>query len=232
MKEYLTIAIHGRSKAGKTTLAATAPGPILVLDAEAGGMRFVEGNKVLWDPASGELPDGDYDIYQVQVRTLSDIEAVHRYLLTYPDHPFKTVVFDSLTELQARLKRHFDSGGLLDQQGWGKMLAQFEDLVWQYQAFAESPRSSVQLVVFLAGTNDIAGKKEPLLQGAMSRQLPYKVDVLAYLDVQIDADRNERRKLVFGGDERFGTGSRVPTLSGVLWDPRLDTLFDQAFGRS
>ena len=226
--DYLTMVVHGESKAGKTTLAATAPGPILVMDAEAGGMRFVPGKKIVWEPSRGAPPKG-YDIYQVPVKSLADIEGAYQYL-TMNDHPFVSIIFDSLTEIQARMKRDHENNGIVDMQGWGRMLAKMEDLIWQFRDLAESSVTPVRFVAFLTGTNLKDGKYRPLMQGAIVKQLPYKVDICAFLDVINDANGTPIRGLRVSGSEMHDIGSRVPGLDPTLWNPNITDLLNTIFG--
>jgi len=226
--DYLTMVVHGESKAGKTTLAATAPGPVLVMDAEAGGMRFVPGSKTIWDPARDGAPPEGFDIYQVVVKGLPDIESAFHYLTTN-DHPFVSIVFDSLTEIQARMKRDHENNGVVDMQGWGRMLAKMEDLIWQFRDLAESPLTPVRMVVFLTGTNLKDGKYRPLMQGAIVKQLPYKVDICGFLDVVNDANGNPVRGLRVSGSEMHDIGSRPPGLDATIWNPNLSDLLNTIF---
>jgi hypothetical protein len=96
--------IHGAPKAGKTSLASTAPKPILALDGE-GSWRFVP-NKIYWNPMMQPPPvyDGSWQVCVVLAHDWNVVERVLQMLLTQP-LPFTSVVIDSITEIQRRLKR-------------------------------------------------------------------------------------------------------------------------------
>jgi hypothetical protein len=81
MLETLSILIHADSKVGKTTLAATAPPPLLILDAE-GGSKFLPIRKHVWDPKAGGPPahDGTWDACVVIVRDFETIRMVYQWL--------------------------------------------------------------------------------------------------------------------------------------------------------
>jgi hypothetical protein len=75
---------YGRSGTGKTTLAASFPKPLLLLDIRdkgTGSIIDVKGVRVL------------------EVENLDDIEEIYYYLRD-DKHNYKTVVFDTLTEMQ------------------------------------------------------------------------------------------------------------------------------------
>jgi len=165
VKSYLTAVIYGESKVGKTTLCATAPGPILVLDAEAGGMRFVEGKITPWNPADGSPPEG-YDIYQVTVTSLADIRNVYNYLTTY-EHPFVSIVVDSITEIQGRMVREEMTNGAMQQKDWGQIWIKMEDLIWDFRDLVQHEVSSLKMLLIIAGVDVVNHKSRPMLQGRM-----------------------------------------------------------------
>ena len=69
LNRSLSMLIYGPSKAGKTTLAVTAPYPRLYLDVESAA-RFLPIIPKLWDPVREEPPvaDGTWDTCVVSVR--------------------------------------------------------------------------------------------------------------------------------------------------------------------
>ena len=97
----LSMLIHVPRKAGKSTLAATAPGPRLLLDAEH-GHKFLDLKIRYWDPHQDppEL-DGSWDTCVVVVRNYDDVLQVYRWLPS-GRHPFKSLIMDSITEIQAK----------------------------------------------------------------------------------------------------------------------------------
>src|SRR5688572_5136732 len=70
----LSVLVHGHSKVGKTTFAATAPYPRLLLDVEAAS-RFLPVVKTVWDPSQGPPPaaDGTWDTCIVYVRDYNTV---------------------------------------------------------------------------------------------------------------------------------------------------------------
>lgn len=112
VKRSRSFALYGRAGTGKTTLAATFPGPILLLDIKDEGtdsVTDVEGLKV-WD-----------------IDTVDELEDAYWYLKKNPDK-FKTVILDTVTMLQ-HLKIDDLVGAKLEKLGkqagdWGTMTKQ------------------------------------------------------------------------------------------------------------
>src|SRR5688572_22512387 len=102
-RETLSILIHAAAKVGKSTLSSTAPKPICVLDAE-GSWKFIKVRKVYWDPKDPPPEyDGKWDACIVTVTQWQQVQQVYQWLTQRP-HSFETVVIDSITEIQRRLK--------------------------------------------------------------------------------------------------------------------------------
>lgn len=213
MSSYISIVVHAESKAGKTTLGSTAPKPILVLDAEAGGFRFVDGKIIDWDPLREDVPKaGDWDICRVTITDRHELKAVLDVIRS-ERHPFVSIVIDSLTEYQTRLTHTYQR---LDQQAWGDILRDLDQLVMGFRDAVDS-QDQLRAFVVIAGTEFRDGKFRPMLQGQMKRKLSYKCDVTAYLDVVVDENGDQRRRLRISGDPAIEAGSR-PSLPPVLWD--------------
>lgn len=222
---FITMVVHGESKAGKTWLGTTAPKPLLVLDAEAGGMRFVPGRKITWDPMKEDPPanDGTWDICRVRLDKTSVLDVVKQYIET-GRHPFAAITFDSLSEYQSRLKREIESSGQLDQQDWGRVLTTLEDTVMELRDAVERQEQLKSLVI-ITGSRLRDGKFRPMLQGAMSLVLPYKLDVNGYLFTQVDGNGMLRRGLRIEANGEYDAGNRLGgSLPGIVWDPSVETM--------
>lgn len=213
MSTFITMVIHAESKAGKTTLGSTAPKPILLLDSEAGGFRFVDGKIIDWDPIRQDVPKpGDWDICRVSVKDRHELKAALEVVRS-GQHPFVSIVIDSITEYQTRLTQQYQR---LDQQSWGDILRELDQLVMGFRD-ATDAQDQLKAFVVIAGTEFRDGKFRPMLQGQMKKKLSYKLDLTAYLDVVIDENGEERRRLRLSGDPLIEAGSR-PKLPPVMWD--------------
>ena len=219
---FLTTVVHGDAKVGKTRLGSTCPPPILFLDAEAGGMRFVPGKKLDWDPLREDVPDmSDHTICRVSIGDTMTLDTVVDYLRT-GKHPFVSVVFDSLTEYQSRLKREISPSGDLDQQDWGRILVKIEDAVMALRDCVER-QAHMLCFVLITGTQFRDEKFRPMLQGGMKDRLSYKLDATGYLFTAKDAEGVARRGLRIVGDGKVDAGNRLPgdDWPEVLWDPNI-----------
>lgn len=101
MINSLSLVVHGESGVGKSWLGDTAPKPALVLDAE-GGSRFTQSRKIAWDGVGAPpVPDGTWDTCVVTTRSFTQVASVYQWLAS-GQHGFRSVVLDSLTEIQKR----------------------------------------------------------------------------------------------------------------------------------
>lgn len=215
---HLTMLLHAETKVGKTWLAATAPKPLLVLDAEAGGMRFVPDAKYItkWDPLRSKPPemlldDDDpnyWTICQVDVTDETVLSTAIQYLMA-GNHPFSSIVIDSITELQTRLKRKMaNDQGLLRIQDWGALLTKIELLVEQCRDMA-NVQEQIKAFVAVAGSQPRDGKMQPMMQGQIANKLPYKIDVCGYLYIANDEDGNRVRVLQMSQNDTAVAGNRL-----------------------
>lgn len=229
MKEdVLSILIHGDSKVGKSTFTSTAPSPILVLDAE-GSWKFIRERgfqsglplrRKAWDPTvAPPRYDGTWDVCYVTITDWTSIERVYTWL-TQGAHDFATVVLDSITELQRRLKLNIAPSGVVSgYDGWGALLARMDNKIRGFRdlTLADGP---VRCVVFVAETRERNGRYAPAMQGQIADQLPYWVDICGYMyqSQGLDPDGQTTVKTVnlwIAPHQQFIAGERV---AGLLPD--------------
>lgn len=198
----LTALIHGESGVGKSDLADTIPGPRLILDAEGGSEYTPSWPKQVWNPAYP--PPGVQgcdpalqqvaDTVRVVVQDWQTWERVH-YWLVSGQHPFTSIVLDSLTEIQKRCRDSIRGTEQMQQQHWGELLILMETAVRQLRDLAKSPYNPLMNVVILALTDVNKDRGRPLVQGALQMALPGFVDVVGYLTTQNGADGTLQRWL-------------------------------------
>ena len=232
MIETLSVLVHAYSKVGKTTLAATSPAPILALDAE-GGWKFLPLRMVTWDPIQGPPPiwDGTWDVCHVTVRSWATVGYAFQWL-NAGQHNFRSVVIDSISEIQRRLKENLVGADAMKMQDWGKLLTQMDNVIRGFRDLTLHPTNPVQVVVFIAETraND-KGKMVPYMQGQISVALPYWVDVVGYLFVQDvpneagQIDGTKVRRLWIASNDQVEAGERVQgRLPGVIDSPNVTSM--------
>lgn len=182
----LILLMHGESGVGKSPISHTAAAPRLVLDAE-NGSRFVKGRKKVWDPMTEACPelDGSWDTIIVHVRDFATFQQALSWLLS-GRHPFRSVIIDSLTELQKRCRDALAAAGGMTERTWGMLLDQMEKAVRDLRDLTMHPNNPLTTIVILALTGEKMGKMRPLVQGSLALNLPGLVDVIGYVIVESD----------------------------------------------
>lgn len=247
----LSILVHGASKTGKSTLTSTAPLPICVLDAE-GGWRFISEagfqsgkplRRIPWDPNKTVQPpryDGTWDVCIVQVHSWATLTNAYRGL-SETEHDFKTLIFDSITEGQRRLKSNLRGLEQMRVQDWGTLLVHMDQLIRDMRDLAVSDRSPIRVVVFIAETVEKNGKWRPSMQGAIGSQLPYFMDIVGYLYRRPKTDEHGRTvngstlEMLIGQDvvPTIEAGERVQgRLGNVITEPNITEMLSRVFGNT
>ena len=232
--EALSILIHAGAKVGKSTVSSTAPTPVLVLDAE-GSWRFIKTRKIHWDPMTQGIPrhDGTWDACIVTITQWAQVQMVFRHL-TQSEHDFVSVVIDSITEIQRRLKANLKGTEAMQMQDWGQLLTQMDSTI---RAFRDLTMIAgpTRCVVMIAETREDKGKWKPYMQGQIGVSLPYLVDICGYLYVDMAPDDDGQptrkiRKLWVGSHPQFEAGERVQgTLGDVVSEPNIDSMIKTIF---
>lgn len=236
MLETLSVLVHADSKVGKTTLGSTAPPPILVLDAE-GGSKFLNVPKVTWDPLQGPppTPDGTWHTCVVVVRDFETVKRTYQWLQS-GQHYFRSIVVDSISEIQRRCKDNLAGTEALRTQDWGQLLILMDHLIRGYRDLTFHPTNPVQVVVFISETRqDQNGKWKPYMQGQIGVALPYWMDIVGYLYVDNTLDSNGQptgkiRKLLVSPHPQYEAGERVQgRLPDVVDSPNISQMLVQVY---
>ena len=246
--DTLSMLIHGASKTGKSTLTSTAPLPICVLDAE-GGWRFIKHagfkgtqplRKTFWDPNKTLQPprwDGSWDVCIVTVTQWQTLTNAYRGL-TEAQHDFKSLVFDSITEAQRRLKNNLRGMEQMRTQDWGMLLTHMDKLIRDMRDLVVLPNSSLSVVVFVAETTFKNDKWRPNLQGQIGAAIPYFMDVVGYVyrDNEMNSDGqliDRVLRMLISQDlvPSIEAGERLQgTLPDVITRPNISTMMTNIFG--
>jgi len=233
----LSILVHGLSKAGKSTLASTAPKPLLYLDVE-GGSRFLPFTKKMWDPMTEPPPvcDGTWDAAVVTVRDLAVVKQAYAWLNS-GQHCFVSVAIDSISELQQNIIDEVSNRAQMQTQDWGTVLREFIGLTRDYHKLTEHPTHPMQAVIFVAMSKEGSDAKlHPFAQGQSAVRLPYIVDVLAAAEVvqwtdPATATIHKVHRITVGPHPRYETGERVGNrLPDYIDNPSIPLMLDYVFG--
>ena len=238
-EEYVSISmlIHGEEGTGKSWLGQTTPEPRLVLDAEGGSKvprrrypdgRIVKQKKITWDPLKEEPPkEGDWQTCHVMVREYKDIDAAYAWL-NAGDHPFRSVVIDSLTEVQKRCKDSISGMDTPSERDWGLLLIKVEGLVRAFRDLTSHPQTPLDAVVVLALTMEKSGRRKAAVQGALGVSLPGFVDLEGYMYVKDHEDGTSDRKLLINPKDGFAAKDRTHVLSeeygSVITNPDVEQM--------
>ena len=217
----MTILVHGWSGVGKSTFAATAPGPVLILDAESGS-DYLDGETVHWDPVSENPPEaGTWKFCVVNVLDYQTVVTAYDWLAS-GEHPFASVVLDSVSEIQQRCIDSIAGANQMRTQDWGELLRTVAGQIRKFRDLKSHPVKPLWAVVFVAMTDQKDGKWKPLVQGKLQSFLPYYVDACGWLYVEPDEFGNEQRKLLIGPHQEFEAKERMGgRLPKVVVDPSI-----------
>ena len=185
VQRSLTAMVYGESKVGKSTFAVTAPYPRLMLDVE-GGHRFLPIVVKYWDPMREEPPvaDGTWDTCVVLVQTYDVVLKVYQWLQS-GKHQFKSLIIDSISELQVKCIDNIAGNEQMKMQQWGELLRHMGGLLRDLRDLTMHPTNPLEAVVLTAmARTDQTGRYKPYLQGQLAIQAPYFYDILGALTVE------------------------------------------------
>lgn len=220
----MTILVHGFSGAGKSTFAATAPGPVLILDAESGSDYL--DDVVYWNPTVEPPPEDDGKWRHCVVNVLDYETVVRAYeYLANGDHPFKSVVLDSVSEIQQRCIDAIAGSNQMRTQDWGELLRTVSGQIRKFRDLKSHPTNPLWAIVFVCMTDKVEGKQLPLVQGKLRSFLPYYVDACGWLYADIDDFGKDQRHLLIGTDPMYEAKERLGgRLPRVIDNPNISAM--------
>lgn len=239
-RETLAILVHGEPGVGKSWLGQTAPAPRLVLDAEGGSRspkvvgpdgRVRRVRQLTWDPHAEPPPEaGEWESCRVVVRDFTTLQRVFEYLNT-GQHPFRSVILDSLTEVQKRCKDNIRTGDeVMNERMWGILLDRMEQLVRAFRDLVFHPARPIEALVLLALTVEKNAKFKPAVQGALGVSLPGYLDVIGYMAETVTEAGEEERRLLIRPHDRYEAKDRTHTLRAhygpVIVNPDISAMLD------
>ena len=236
----LSILIHSDTKVGKSTFGNTAPYPRLLLDAEA-AYRFLpeQGNKrIFWDPMTEVCPrwDGVWELCVVRVQDYSVFMKALEWLKS-GQHDFRSVVIDSITEIQVTCKEQISADGPMKIQLWGELLTHMEKACREFRNLTEHPTRPIEAIIITSMTTQRDGKWRPYMQGQLAVKAPYFFDVIGYLFVQQVQGEDPTqpatpvRRMLTAKHDQFEAGERVQgRLPQVIDNPTVPMMLDMVFG--
>lgn len=241
VQRSLTMMVYGGSKVGKSTFAATAPGPRLMLDVE-GGHRFLPIRVRYWNPLSEVPPenDGTWDTCVVLVNDYDTVLKAYQWL-QMGQHPFRSLIIDSISELQVKLFDKLAGNEQMKMAQWGEVLRQMGSLLRDLRDLTMHPTTPLEAIVLTAMAKaDKDGQFHPYLQGQLAVQAPYFYDILGAITIEEHANPDptqppyRTRQMLVERTNKYEAGERVQGRLGAVVPNeymRVDTMLDIVFPR-
>ena len=199
--------VYGQAGAGKTTLVATLPSPI-VLSAEGGLLSIQDAN----------LP-------YIEITSMDALKEAYQWLTESSEAKgFQSVALDSISEIAEVVLNHEKKVNKDPRAAYGAMQEQMADII---RAFRDLPGRHVYMSAKLEKTQDEMGRVlySPSMPGNKTGQaLPYFFDEVLALRVEKDGEGNTQRALMCDSDglwlakDRSGklAAWEAPDLMGII----------------
>ena len=230
--DYINMLVYGEPGVGKTRLAGSSVlvpelRPVLLIDFEGGTLSL-----------AGDMREIDV----VQPTSLREIDNLYGAL--YDDMPYRTVIVDSLSELQKFLmqdimrevvnkdpERDADVAGLRE---WGKNSEQVRRIV---RAFRDLPCNTVFTALADESKDERSGinRVRPALPGKLKGEVAGYVDMVLYMytrEVQVQGTKERQIKslVLTQGTERQVAKDRSGTLPLLIETPTMQTIRNHVKG--
>lgn len=224
--KFFNFLVYGDPGTGKTTLAGTAQdhketSPVLILDSE-GGTASLRGKAIDVVPIRRILPTKE--------EPNNSLMGIYKLLEADPGY-YKTIVIDSLTELQKQdmqdimtelvTRRKDLDPDVPSQREWGKSIQHTRNIV---RKFRDLPYHVI-FTALAASKSDSEGTMEifPSFPGKLAGEVPGFLDVVGYLHTREEKGVIERRLQVqptrrVKAKDRLGIGGPVivnPTIPEI-----------------
>ncbi len=224
-QQFINLIVYGESGVGKTRFAGSASvvpelAPVLFVDVEGGELTLAHS-----------YPQAKV----VRIKTWQELQNIYDELFR-GEHGYKTIVIDSLTELQkfnmygimedllvAEPTRDPDIPGMRE---WGKSTEQIRKFV---RAFRDLPINTVFTALTKEDRNPRTGisTKRPSLSGKLASEVPGFVDIVLYMYFKRVDDTVLRLLTPTSTDEvvaKDRTG-KLPPVFGHEQEPTMATVY-------
>jgi hypothetical protein len=230
--DWLNMLVYGDYGIGKTVLAASAAevaemSPVLVLDYE-GGTESIRRR----------FPD----VHVLRVQDWDKMQVVYDELHRTGGGGYRTIILDSLTEIQkfsmyrimekrvvdALAKGEEADPDVPGMREWGKNVEQTRKFV---RAFRDLPVHTIFTALSKDDKDPKTGKRKtlPSLSGKVAQEVPAFLDVVVYYYIK-RVDDEERRFLLCNATEGNTAKDRTAKLPQVLEEPTMRKIFDIILG--
>ena len=223
---YINMLVYGNPGAGKTVFSGSADAvpelrPVLFIDVEGGTLS---------------LRDRYPDVDVVRVESWNDMQSVYDELYVM-EHGYRTVVLDSLTEIQK-----FSMFNIMQQvlrenpdrdpevpsiREWGKNIEQIRRLV---RAFRDLPMNTVLTALAVSDKDSDSGRiiTRPSLSGKLAMEVSGFVDIVGYQYTKV-VEGEVLRLMMTQGTDRQIAKDRSDTLPAIIENPDMQVLYTHIF---
>lgn len=230
---YLNLLVYGDPGAGKTYLAGTAldhklTKPVLFIDVE-GGVTTLRKRK-------------DLDV--IQVRSIKEVIDINNEIIKAGDPYYKTIVLDSLTELQKmdmawvqefeynKLGPEKVDKDIPSQRAWGKSGERMRRIITAYR---DLPTHLIATCRLGQEYDDSTGITHfyPALPGKLRADVPGYFDVVGFLKADSKKQGNDTvtiRTLQVGKTARVVAKDRTDSLPLVIEGPNIPDMWNVIHG--
>lgn len=224
--DFINLLIYGNPGSGKTVFAGSSDAvpelrPVLFIDVEGGTMSLRD-----------RYPDAEV----VRVQSWNDMQLIYNELYAM-EHDYKTVVLDSLTEMQKFsmyniMREVIENNPDRDPEvpgirEWGKNIEQIRRLV---RAFRDLPMNTIVTALAVTDKDSDSGKivTRPSLSGKLAMEVGGFVDIVGYIYTKI-IDGDVQRLMLTQGTDRVIAKDRSDTLPSVVEHPDMSVLYDYIY---
>lgn len=190
------VLVYGHAGAGKTTLTATLPAPI-VISAE-GGLLSIK----------------DADIPYIEVNSMDTLKEAYEWLSSSAEaKDFQSVALDSISEIAEVVLNYEKKVAKDPRQAYGAMQEQMTDII---RAFRDISGKHVYMSAKCEKSQDETGRLlyAPSMPGnKLGQALPYFFDEVLALRLEKDAEGNPVRALMCESDGLWQAKDRSGKLS-------------------
>jgi hypothetical protein len=211
-----------------------------MLDVE-GGHRFLPINVRYWDPVREEPPvaDGTWDTVVVQVRDYDVVMKAFQWLQS-GKHQFRSLIIDSISELQVKCMDNIAGTEQMKMQQWGELLRHMGALLRDLRDLTMHPTQPLEAIVLTAmSRKGQDGVYRPYLQGQLAIQAPYFYDILGAITVEQVPNPDPMqppykvRRMYVERTPEYEAGERVQGRLGKVveqGDLGIERMLDMVFG--
>ena len=182
--------VYGMAGAGKTTLSASMPAPIII--SAEGGLLSIK----------------DAGLPYIEVNRMESLQDAFQYVAGPDGEQYQSVVLDSISEIGEVVLNHEKSINKDGRAAYGEMATQMTSII---RAFRDLPGKNVLMTAKAEKSQDETGRilYSPSMPGnKVGQALPYFFDLVIALRVERDADGVTQRALLCQPDGLWSAKDR------------------------